>query len=102
MKSIKLVERTTRSVTMTTEGAAYHERALKVLADLDEMDGAVGGSRSAPEGSCPSISAPGWQTRSLSLCFQTFSGSIPDIDLMLGVSDRAADLVGEGSIASGA
>lgn len=46
----KLVERTTRSVTMTTEGIAYHERALKLLADLDDMDGTVAGSRSAPKG----------------------------------------------------
>lgn len=46
----KLVERTTRSVTMTTEGVAYHERALKLLADLDDMDGTVAGSRSAPKG----------------------------------------------------
>jgi DNA-binding transcriptional LysR family regulator len=46
----KLVERTTRSVTITTEGVSYHERALKLLADLGDMDGTVSGSRSAPKG----------------------------------------------------
>ena len=35
---------------MTTEGVAYHERALKLLADLDDMDGTIAGSRSTPKG----------------------------------------------------
>lgn len=36
--SLKLLERTTRSLTVTPEGVAYYERALRLIADFDEMN----------------------------------------------------------------
>jgi LysR family transcriptional regulator for bpeEF and oprC len=37
----KLLHRTTRRVTVTPDGAAYYERVVRLLADLDELDGAM-------------------------------------------------------------
>ena len=92
----KLVERTTRSVTMTTEGAAYHERALRLLADLDDMDGTVASSRSTPKGRLRVDIGSVLANRILIPCLSDFQRQYPDIDLLLGVSDRSADLIGEG------
>lgn len=92
----KLVERTTRSVTMTTEGAAYHERALRLLADLDDMDGNVAGSRSAPKGKLRVDIGSVLANRLLIPFLSDFQRQYPEIDLLLGVSDRSADLIGEG------
>ncbi len=92
----KLVERTTRSVTMTTEGVAYHERALRLLADLDDMDGTVAGSRSAPKGKLRVDIGSVLANQILIPSLSDFQRQYPDIDLMLGVSDRSADLIGEG------
>lgn len=92
----KLVERTTRSVTMTTEGVAYHERALKLLADLDDMDGTVAGSRSAPKGKLRVDIGSVLANQILIPALSDFQHLYPDIDLMLGVSDRPADLISEG------
>ncbi len=92
----KLVERTTRSVTMTTEGAVYHDRALKLLADLDDMDGTVAGSRSAPRGKLRVDIGSVLANQILIPALSEFQHQYPEIDLMLGVSDRPADLVSEG------
>lgn len=92
----KLVERTTRSVTMTTEGIAYHERALRLLADLDDMDGTVAGSRSDPKGKLRVDIGSVLANRILIPALSDFQRQYPNIDLHLGVSDRSADLVGEG------
>lgn len=92
----KLVERTTRSVTMTTEGIAYHERALKLLADLEDMDGTVAGSRSAPKGKLRVDIGSVLANEILIPSLSDFQTQYPDIDLLLGVSDRSADLIGEG------
>ncbi|MDR6433383.1 LysR family transcriptional regulator [Brucella pseudogrignonensis] len=92
----KLVERTTRSVTMTIEGIAYHERALRLLADLDDMDGTIAGSRSAPKGKLRVDIGSVLANQILIPALSDFQHHYPDVDLMLGVSDRPADLVSEG------
>lgn len=38
---LKLLHRTTRRVTATTDGAAYYERARRVLEDIDELEASV-------------------------------------------------------------
>lgn len=93
---IKLIERTTRSVTMTTEGVIYHERALRLLADLNDMDGSVAGSRSSPKGKLRVDIGSILANEILIPALSEFQLQYPDIDLILGVSDRSADLVGEG------
>lgn len=92
----KLVERTTRSVTMTIEGVAYHERALRLLADLDDMDGTIAGSRSAPKGKLRVDIGSVLANQILIPALSDFQHHYPDVDLMLGVSDRPVDLVSEG------
>src|SRR3982074_2989591 len=46
----KLLNRTTRRVTVTTDGAAYYERTLRLLAELDELDGNMTLSQVRPKG----------------------------------------------------
>jgi LysR family transcriptional regulator, regulator for bpeEF and oprC len=92
----KLVERTTRSVTMTSEGAAYHHRALQLLADLDDMDGTVAGSRTAPRGRLRVDIGSVLANKILIPALDDFRRQYPEVELLLGVNDRAADIVGEG------
>ena len=46
----KLLNRTTRRVTVTPDGAAYYERVVRLLADLDELDGSMTLSQASPKG----------------------------------------------------
>lgn len=92
----KLVERTTRSLTITAEGLVYRERALRLLADLDEMDGTVGGARRSPKGRLRVDVGSVMANQIIIPRLPEFQRLYPDIDLHLGVNDRSADLVGEG------
>ena len=42
---LRLLQRTTRSVTLTDAGARYFERARRILADLEEADGSAEAER---------------------------------------------------------
>jgi LysR family transcriptional regulator for bpeEF and oprC len=46
----KLLNRTTRSMSLTDEGAAYYEHACQILARMDEADGMLSAQRSSPKG----------------------------------------------------
>jgi DNA-binding transcriptional LysR family regulator len=92
----KLLERTTRSVTITAEGGAYRERALRLLADLEDMDGHISGSRASPKGRLRVDIGSVMANKILIPRLSEFQELYPDIDLMFGVNDRSADLVGEG------
>src|SRR6202041_3622548 len=55
--SARLLQRTTRSVSLTDAGARYLERARRILADLEEADGSAQAERSTPTGRLV-VSAP--------------------------------------------
>ncbi|WP_445681083.1 LysR family transcriptional regulator [Radicibacter daui] len=92
----KLLERTTRAVTITQDGAAYHERALAVLADIDEMDSMAASARIAPRGRLRVDVGSSLANLVLIPALPSFQEKYPDIDLQFGISDRQVDLIGEG------
>ena len=93
---VKLLHRTTRRVTVTPEGAIYYERAIRIISDVDDMDEFVANQRAQPKGplriDVPSILANTILLPSL----HTFRASYPEIEIILGVSDRNVDLIGDG------
>jgi DNA-binding transcriptional LysR family regulator len=92
----KLVERSTRALTITPEGEAYREHALRLLADLDEMDGAAAGARSSPRGRLRVDVGSSLANLIIIPQLPDFRARYPDVELQLGVSDRPVDLIGEG------
>lgn len=92
----KLVERTTRAVTVTHEGAAYRERAARVLAEIDEMDSTVASGRIAPKGRLRVDVGSSIANILIIPALPSFHAAYPEIELQLGISDRPVDLIGEG------
>lgn len=92
----KLVERTTRAVTVTEAGIAYHEKAVRLIADLDEMDSAATQERVAPRGKLRVDVGSSLANVIIIPALPEFQARYPDIDLQLGISDRHVDLIGEG------
>jgi len=91
----KLLNRTTRRVTVTPDGAAYYERALRLLADLDELDGSMAHSQATPQGRLRVDVSPSLATLILIPAMPDFHARYPGIRIDLGVSDRPVDLVAE-------
>lgn len=96
MLGTRLVQRTTRRATVTPEGAAYYERALRLLGDLEDMDGEARRARAQPRGKLRVDIGSSLANLALIPALPVFQQRYPDIDLRLGVSDRVADMVGEG------
>lgn len=91
----KLLNRTTRRVGVTPDGAAYYERALTLLSDLDELDGSMTRSQTSPAGRLRVDVPSSLALFALIPALPDFHARYPDIILDLGVSDRPVDLVAE-------
>jgi DNA-binding transcriptional LysR family regulator len=47
---VKLLNRTTRRVKVTADGAAYYERVVRLLADMEDAETALSGAAALPRG----------------------------------------------------
>lgn len=92
----KLLLRTTRRVSVTPEGAAYHERAVRLIAELDDMDEAASRARTQPRGRLRVDVGSSIANQILIPALPGFRALYPELLLDLGVSDRPVDLIGEG------
>ena len=91
----RLLHRTTRQVTVTTEGAAYYERIVRVLSDLEEADTGLAGGSGAPSGRLR-VDVPSPFARLVLMpALPDFHRRYPGIQLDMGVSDRVVDVIGD-------
>ncbi|WP_273867018.1 LysR family transcriptional regulator [Serratia odorifera] len=91
----KLFQRTTRSVSVTPEGECYYQRTVKWLAELEQMEGSMTESQSAPQGVLR-IDVGGGSARQLLLpALPDFFARYPQIQIDLGVGDRQIDLISD-------
>ncbi|MFY0665705.1 MAG: LysR family transcriptional regulator [Natronospirillum sp.] len=93
---VKLFNRTTRKVNVTADGAAYYERVVKLLADMDDAETSLSNASAAPRGRLRVDVPSPLATKVLLPSLDNFHARYPDIQLDLGVSDRVVDMIGEG------
>lgn len=91
----KLLNRTTRRVTVTADGAAYYERALRILSEMDELETSMSRAKTNPRGRLRIDVAASVGELLLIPALPDFHARYPEIQIDLGVSDRRVDLVGE-------
>lgn len=92
---VRLLNRTTRQVKVTAEGAAYYDRAVRVLADLDEADTSVRTASSSPRGVLRVDVPSPFALQVMVPALPAFHARYPDLQLELGVSDREVDVIGD-------
>jgi len=92
---VRLLERTTRSVTVTTDGAAYYERTRHLLSELDDLEATLGRAQGSPRGPLRIDTGGAVASHILLPALPAFRARYPDIQLRLSVTDRTADLVSE-------
>jgi DNA-binding transcriptional LysR family regulator len=88
----RLINRSTRKLTLTAEGELFHERALRVLADLDEAESAVAASQ-APRGRVRINSSVPFGLHHLLPLVPRFSALYPKVILDIVLSDTVIDLM---------
>jgi LysR family transcriptional regulator for bpeEF and oprC len=93
---VRLLQRTTRRLNLTAEGAAYYELCLRILADIEEAENSLAHGGRAPRGKLR-VDMPGLLGRMIVVPkLHEFHALYPGIDLMLGFGDRPVDLIQEG------
>ncbi|WP_286364323.1 LysR family transcriptional regulator [Azospirillum sp. B4] len=93
---VRLLQRTTRRLSLTPDGAAYYERAVRILSDIDEAESSFANMKKNPRGKLR-VDMPGSIGRLLVIPrIHEFYQQYPDIDLMIGMGDRPVDLVQDG------
>ena len=92
----RLLNRTTRRLSLTEAGRDFHERSVQLLADLDEAEQAAGGVGAAPRGTLKLTAPITYGVRVLAPRLASFAARYPDVRLDIELSDRAVDLVDEG------
>ena len=91
----RLLNRTTRRVTVTMDGAAYYERAMRLLSELDELDASMTLAQARPSGRLRVDCSSALATSVIIPALHEFHARYPDIQVDLGLSDRPADLLAE-------
>ena len=91
---VQLLHRTTRQVSPTLDGAAYYQRCVNLLDDLEDAEGLFRGSQ--PKGTLR-VEMPASVGRLVVLpALPEFTDRYPQIELEIGLNDRPVDLIREG------
>lgn len=93
---VRLLQRTTRKVSLTVEGALYLERCSALLNELEDLNGLFLGDGRKPSGTIRVDLPERVAHRTVIPALPAFLAQYPDIDVRLASNDRLADLVGEG------
>jgi DNA-binding transcriptional LysR family regulator len=93
---VKLLQRTTRKIVLTTEGIAFLENCQRILQDLENAE-AQASERSARPSGHLSVSAPaGFGRQIVAPLIPSFLAEHRDVTVTLNLNDRVVDLIGEG------
>jgi DNA-binding transcriptional LysR family regulator len=93
---IKLLNRTTRHVSLTEEGAVYFEKARKALDDLSEAEKQLHENKTCPTGKLKVNAPMSFGTQFLTKPIAQFALKYPDVELEVDFNDRWVDVVAEG------
>jgi DNA-binding transcriptional LysR family regulator len=93
---VKLLQRTTRRLALTDEGAAFLEDCQRILAELAEAESAVSAHSARASGHLL-VSAPaGFGRQHVAPLLPSFLAEHRDLTVNLNLSDRIVDVIGEG------
>ncbi|WP_437815044.1 LysR family transcriptional regulator [Sorangium sp. So ce1078] len=93
---VRLLNRTTRALSLTEEGRVFYDRGLQILAAVDEAEASVAGSSGTPRGLLR-LTVPDAFGRLVVLpLLRKYLEAWPDIQVEVSFTDRQADIVEEG------
>ncbi|CAG2155664.1 HTH-type transcriptional regulator DmlR [Cupriavidus yeoncheonensis] len=93
---VRLVNRTTRSISLTNEGETYLAYATRILADLREMESVVSSSGAEPRGLLRVNATLGFGRTTIAPLVSEFARRYAHVEVQLEVTDRPVDLVDSG------
>jgi LysR family transcriptional regulator, transcriptional activator for dmlA len=93
---VRLLNRTTRSISLTSEGETYLRHATRILAEITEMEDEVAQGRGTPRGLLRVNATLGFGRTTIAPLVSRFAQRYPEIEVQVEVTDRPVDLVESG------
>ncbi|MBE7190833.1 MAG: LysR family transcriptional regulator [Jatrophihabitans endophyticus] len=93
---VRLLHRTTRRVSTTSDGAVFYDRSVRLLADLAEAEDAVRGRRQDPRGTLRLTLPDAYGRWRIVPVLQAYMRRWPEVGVEVRFSDRFDDIVEEG------
>ena len=93
---VKLLHRTTRRISVTSDGAAYYERCVRILADVDEAEQSLTRHNNSPRGTLSVDTTNVLAQLVLIPRLHDFLNSYPELKLALTINGKPIDLLQEG------
>src|SRR5690606_10404079 len=93
---VRLMNRTTRKLSLTEAGEVYYREASQLLQQLDDLDNSILDQTAAPRGLLRVSAARNFGEMILAPAIFAFLAEHPDVTLDLRLEDRFVDLVDEG------
>ncbi|HEY2335760.1 MAG TPA: LysR family transcriptional regulator [Burkholderiales bacterium] len=92
---VRLINRTTRSLHLTDEGASYLEACNRVLGEIEEADAAVAAGRGEPQGTLRVALPASFGNQHVAPLIPDFAARYPKVQLVLSLSDRYVNVIEE-------
>jgi DNA-binding transcriptional LysR family regulator len=92
----RLLNRTTRKLSLTETGKQYLERVRQILADIDDADAIASSSARKASGTLRIYCHPGFGQYQLAKLLPLYAASVPEVVLDVTLADHAVDIVEEG------
>ena len=93
---VKLLQRTTRRLALTDEGAAFLEDCQRILAELEEAEAAVSERSARATGHLVVLAPAGFGRQHVAPLVPSFLAEHREVTVNLNLSDRVVDVIGEG------
>lgn len=93
---VRLLNRTTRRLSLTETGQSYYERCVGLLADLQEAEAIAGQTAAQPRGTVRLTCSHSIAEQRVARAIAAFVERHPDVKFELTVAERVVDLVEEG------
>ena len=92
----RLLNRSTRKISLTPEGELYLQQASRLIEELRELDEIVSGNRRDPRGLLRVNVPLGFGRTVIAPLVSIFTAQFPDVEVQLEVTDRPIDLIAQG------
>jgi len=92
---VRLLNRSTRRVSLTEVGQSYYEHCLRILAELEEADGAARELQTAPRGLLKVTAPISFGTRRLAPTIAEYLALYPGVSIELRLDNDQEDLLGK-------
>lgn len=93
---VRLLNRTTRRVSLTGEGEAYFGQAVRILGEIDALEHSLAQARETPKGLLRINATLGFSRAYLAPVISAFKKRYPEVEVQLVLTDAPLNLVEEG------